>query len=198
MGDLVASILDAVPFPILVVDDDVRIIGYNLAASRMISQAPGLVIRQRAGEVLHCLHSTESPGGCGRAESCKECLVRNSVNESARGGQVVRKRARMVVMSAEGRPQEIYLLVTTAPFAHGDKSLVLVILEDINELMELKSILPICAQCKKIRSDQEYWQSVEKYFKEHMDLDFSHGICPECAEEMYGDFLKDMEEHPLP
>ena len=91
----------------------------------------------------------------------------------------------------EGHSREIYLLVTTAPFNHQGNSLVLLILEDISELMELKSILPICANCKKIRNDQKYWQSVEKYFGEHLDLEFTHGICPDCAQKLYPDFVKD-------
>jgi PAS domain-containing protein len=186
MGDIVATVLDAIPSYIFVVDDDVRIIGFNEAASELLAQIPELVIRRRAGEILHCVHSTESPQGCGRAESCGTCPVRNSVNESLGGHRVVRKRARMELVG-EGGTVQIYLLVTTAPFTYKDQSLVLLILEDISELMELKSILPICAHCKRIRNDQEYWQSVEEYFKRHLDLDFSHGLCPKCAKEFFAD-----------
>ena len=65
----------------------------------------------------------------------------------------------------------------------------LLALEDINELMELGDIPPICCQCKRIRHDQEYWGSVEHYFKEHLDLDSTQSLCPECAEKLYPDFL---------
>ena len=190
MGDIVASILDAIPSPILVVDDDVQIIGFNQAAAELVAQKPEMVIRRRAGEVLHCLHATEGSEGCGRTESCHICPVRTAVAESFRGQRGVRKRARMELVIGD-RPVQIYLLVTTAPFTYKDRALVILILEDISELMELKSILPICAHCKSIRNDQEYWQCVESYFKHHLDLDFSHGICPECAKELYPDLFKD-------
>ncbi|MCX5893752.1 MAG: hypothetical protein NTW80_12435 [Deltaproteobacteria bacterium] len=190
MGDIVVSLLDAIPSPIFLVDDDVKIIGYNLAASQMLSSEPELIIRRRAGEVLHCLHSTEAPGGCGRAEFCQDCLVRNTVYESLLGRRVVRRKIKMELVQ-EGHSREIYLLVTTAPCNYQGNSLVLLILEDISELMEIKSILPICAHCKKIRNDQKYWQSVEKYFGEHMDLEFTHGICPDCVQKFYPDFVKD-------
>jgi PAS domain-containing protein len=190
MGDIVATVLDAIPSYIFVVDDDVQIIGFNQAASQLVAQSPELVIRRRAGDILHCLHATEAAEGCGRAEFCKDCPVRNSVNESVRGHRVVRKRARMELLS-EGRTLQIYLLVTTAPFLYKDKSLVLLVLEDISELMELKSILPICAHCKSIRNDQEYWQCVEGYFKHHLDVDFSHSICPKCARELYPEYVKE-------
>ena len=53
---------------------------------------------------------------------------------------------------------------------------------------QLKRLLPICAHCKKIRDDAGYWQQVEIYFQEHSDVDFSHGICPECLKEHYPEY----------
>jgi len=41
---------------------------------------------------------------------------------------------------------------------------------------------PICSYCKKIRDDTGYWNQIEAYIKEHSEVDFSHSICPECAE----------------
>ncbi len=51
----------------------------------------------------------------------------------------------------------------------------------LDEIKSLRDIIPICANCKKIRDDKGYWQQVEAYFAEHTDAKFSHGICPECA-----------------
>ena len=90
-------------------------------------------------------------------------------------------------MMGKGKVVEINLLVTTAPIAYRDELLVLLILEDISELLELRSIVPICAYCKKIRDDETFWLSVENYFKTHLSLDFSHGVCPECATRLYQD-----------
>ncbi|MBN1553857.1 MAG: GAF domain-containing protein [Phycisphaerae bacterium] len=47
----------------------------------------------------------------------------------------------------------------------------------------LRGIIPICAKCKKIRNDEGYWQRVEEYIHEHADVDFSHGLCPDCLKE---------------
>jgi phosphoserine phosphatase RsbU/P len=44
----------------------------------------------------------------------------------------------------------------------------------------LHGLLPICAYCKKIRDDGNYWHRVELYFSEHADVQFTHGICPDC------------------
>ena len=44
----------------------------------------------------------------------------------------------------------------------------------------LQGLLPICAWCKKVRDDSNYWQRVDAYIAEHSDLRFTHCICPEC------------------
>jgi len=54
--------------------------------------------------------------------------------------------------------------------------------EALEQVRQLKGILPICSYCKKIRKDHDYWQNVENYFADHSDLEFSHGICPACYE----------------
>lgn len=54
----------------------------------------------------------------------------------------------------------------------------------------LSGLLPICASCKKIRNDHGYWQQVEVYLCEHTDVDFSHGLCPECAQRLYPEFYE--------
>jgi DNA-binding response OmpR family regulator len=47
---------------------------------------------------------------------------------------------------------------------------------------QLQGMLPICSYCKKIRDDQNYWQSVEDYISTYSEAQFSHGICPDCFE----------------
>ena len=50
------------------------------------------------------------------------------------------------------------------------------------EITELRGILPICAYCKNVRDDKNYWQTVEHYISAHADVKFSHGVCPKCLE----------------
>ncbi len=56
----------------------------------------------------------------------------------------------------------------------------------LDEVKQLKRLLPICSRCKKIRDDDGYWQELEGYMKEHGDVTFTHGLCPDCANELYG------------
>lgn len=60
----------------------------------------------------------------------------------------------------------------------------------LSEVKTLSGLIPICASCKKIRDDKGYWKQVEEYLKEHSEMEFSHGICPDCAEKLYPDFYK--------
>ena len=55
------------------------------------------------------------------------------------------------------------------------------------QVKQLSGFLPICASCKKIRDDKGYWNQIETYIKEHSEAEFSHGICPECAQKLYPD-----------
>ena len=57
----------------------------------------------------------------------------------------------------------------------------------ILEIKTLRGIIPICAQCKKIRDDEGYWTQVEKYVEDRSSAKFSHGLCGECADDLYGD-----------
>ena len=57
--------------------------------------------------------------------------------------------------------------------------------EALARIKVLSGLLPICANCKKIRDDQGYWRQIEVYIRDHSDAEFSHGICPGCAKKLY-------------
>ncbi|WP_320041872.1 response regulator [uncultured Desulfobacter sp.] len=56
----------------------------------------------------------------------------------------------------------------------------------IDEIKTLNGLLPICAHCKKIRDDKGYWNLLETYIERHTQATFSHGVCPECMDKLYG------------
>lgn len=58
----------------------------------------------------------------------------------------------------------------------------------LEQIKTLRGMLPICANCKKIRNDQGYWKQVEVYIAEHSDVTFTHGICPDCLRKLYPDY----------
>ncbi len=58
----------------------------------------------------------------------------------------------------------------------------------LEDIKTLRGIVPICSNCKKIRNDEGYWQQVEVYMRNHTEAEFTHGICPDCAQELYPEF----------
>lgn len=57
--------------------------------------------------------------------------------------------------------------------------------KSMQEIKTLRGIIPICMHCKSIRDDEGYWNKLEKYFGEHTDAKFSHGICNACLKKHY-------------
>jgi len=60
-----------------------------------------------------------------------------------------------------------------------------------NRIRVLEGFIPICANCKKIRNTEDQWEQMEKYISQHSLARFSHGICPDCARQLYPDFNND-------
>lgn len=61
----------------------------------------------------------------------------------------------------------------------------------IETIKTLRGLIPICANCKKIRDDKGYWNQIESYIQKHSEAEFSHGICPECARKLYPELYKE-------
>ncbi|MCB2228600.1 MAG: PAS domain-containing protein [Desulfarculaceae bacterium] len=62
--------------------------------------------------------------------------------------------------------------------------------EALANVKTLSGLIPICSHCKSIRTDEGYWEKVEAFISAHSGAEFSHGICPECREKYYSDILK--------
>jgi len=99
------------------------------------------------------------------------------------------------------------VIVTLTPMILGEIKLVIAIAKDITHRKQaeearekllknlqeafesvktLSGLVPICAKCKKIRDDKGYWNQIEVYIQNHSRAKFSHGICPECSDKLYG------------
>jgi len=179
------TIFDVIPTATFVVDNDVQIQKLNGAAALFCGQDERTVYKKRGGDILQCLHATDAPEGCGRGPGCRSCVIRNSVKNCLEGQIVSRKRMSLHVIQGSSL-KDLALLITTSPLqsSNGER-LALLMVEDITEITTLRSIIPICMKCKKIRDDQQYWKSIDDYFHEHAGVDFTHSLCPQCVHEVY-------------
>jgi len=66
--------------------------------------------------------------------------------------------------------------------------------ESLDNIKTLKGLIPICARCKKVRDDDGFWQQVEHYVKARSEVEFTHGICPDCGKEM----MAELKDRPIP
>lgn len=175
--------LDAVPSIVMVVDEDVRVLYRNKAARSLLRGEK--IYRRRAGDVMHCIHSADAPGGCGTGPYCADCLVRGAVNSAFAGKPVVRASTEVTV-AAKGRSVTLPALISASIFTMEGVVYALLVLEDISELAELRSVLPICSSCKKIRTEGGDWEPVETYIKNRIPgSPLSHGLCPGCLKKNY-------------
>ena len=76
------------------------------------------------------------------------------------------------------------------------EELILKLQKALAEIKTLKGFIPICASCKKIRDDEGYWNRLEAYISKHTDAVFTHGICPDCAEQ-YKAEIRDMRNQRM-
>lgn len=178
------AVLNAFPSPVLIVDRDMQILDANRAAENLLSPDSELQLRKLCGELLHCIHARESSGGCGTTEHCPDCALRQSVQLAETGGKTYR---RMTEMKREYRDNidRHWYLVSGSPFKYGDESQVIITIEDVTEITELRRIIPTCMHCKKVRDDNDYWQDVEKFLDKYTGVQFSHGVCPTCLDKHY-------------
>jgi DNA-binding response OmpR family regulator len=66
--------------------------------------------------------------------------------------------------------------------------------EALANVKALQTLLPMCAYCKSIRNDQNYWEKVETYFSQHSNVSFTHSYCPNCYEKFVRPELEALED----
>jgi sigma-B regulation protein RsbU (phosphoserine phosphatase) len=60
--------------------------------------------------------------------------------------------------------------------------------EALSKVKQLSGLLPICSYCKRIRSDENYWEQIDSFVSQHSEAEFSHGVCPHCFETVRAEF----------
>ena len=66
--------------------------------------------------------------------------------------------------------------------------------EALANVKALQTLLPMCAYCKSVRNDQNYWEKVETYFTQHSNVSFTHSYCPNCYERFVRPELEALED----
>jgi hypothetical protein len=92
LGQPLSEFLDELRPPVLVVQDNARVIAANAAARKMLTRDQLEICGELAGEVIGCMHARE-PGGCGQTIHCESCAIRQAVTHTMDTGEPCRKTA---------------------------------------------------------------------------------------------------------
>jgi PAS domain-containing protein len=194
-GSPFRTLFDAMSALVFIVDDRLVVHDANLAAERALGPEAALVLKRLCGDVLRCLNSGVDPkageaGPCGDTVHCNECVLRKSTAAALAGGPTARRpySMRLLVGSAQ---RETYFVVNATPFEYSGQRYVMLVLEDVTELHELRKIVPICAWCHKVYVSGEYHAGLEQRLREQALIDYTHGICPACAAQHFPDLTID-------
>ena len=140
------SLFESIPCGVLIIDGDRRVLAVNNILEQTFGISGAEVMDQRGGEALRCVNAFKNPKGCGFAEECITCRVRNTALEALEGNQIHRKKSNLQLLVDE-KTRDLQLLISAAPFDHEGKRLAVIILEDITELNTLR---------QRLKTDQSF------------------------------------------
>lgn len=126
------AVLDALPFAIFIVDDDVRVQDFNRTAVKVFYLQRPLILNEKGGDVLQCIHVNDSLQGCGNGPLCRSCIIRNSVEKSLKGKIAAHERGRFRFIIGE-KEKEVELIVSANPLNIEGKKLAVLVIEGIEE-----------------------------------------------------------------
>ncbi len=184
---------------VMVVDEQGRLAFMNPEAERLL----GWSAQELAGTMLHGrIHHHSAEGDPLPAAECPSLRVlktgeRVGVDEDV----FLRKDGSPLPVAYISAPIIESGKVVAAVIAFHDitrrkqieaerERLILDHMDALSKIKTLSGMLPICSSCKRIRDDEGYWTQIETYVNEHSEAEFSHGLCPECAQKMYPQYYK--------
>jgi two-component system cell cycle response regulator len=132
-----------------------------------------------------------------RMESIMDGIRRRGSHDAASGAEIVYQGERFCVAGEQQRVFDL-LFSTYEAMVLKNRELqdtqrelsekVVELEEALERVRQLEGIIPICMHCKKIRDDRDYWHQIDQFIARYSDMQFSHGICPECLKKYYGDY----------
>jgi hypothetical protein len=184
--DLAHNVIEGMPSMVFLMDEFPMIVGMNSLAKKMAGLLKINFYQKRCGELFHCVNSSD-PESCGTTEACKTCPIRDIYENTQTNGGVIRRRVEMTVCNGGGKQETRFFVVTSYKIEAKSGGIVTLIVDDISELLQIKSFIPICTSCKKIKDDDHVWKKLEDYFRLQGEIVFSHCLCPDCLEKVCPD-----------
>ncbi|MCF8034160.1 MAG: PAS domain-containing protein [Desulfarculaceae bacterium] len=203
-ADNLERILDFLPDPTWVVDQEGRVLFWN----RAVEELTGIKARDMLGkggyEYALPFYGERRPILIDLVRERDDSWASAYLTLSEKDGRLISSRSFHPLLGAGGtylagtaaclydeQGRVIGAIETVRDISQGEldrlerEALIDQLQEALNNVKTLKGLIPICSHCKKIRRDEGYWERLEAYISEHSEAEFSHGICPECREKYY-------------
>ena len=179
------QILDCLPTPIFVVDQDLRILDHNTAAHALLAVPVDAARGQHGGHILNCLNAISHNEGCGQTPFCAKCGLRNALNSAVQGERTVNTRSTMRLVEHGLERTRVFRITVTPMPAEGEPRWILA-MEDCTDLAELEQIFPLCPSCREPRDDAAFRTRAEQLLRKRWDQGASLPLCPDCNQRLHG------------
>jgi PAS domain-containing protein len=176
------AVVDTMSDGVLVLDTEARLVDHNPAAAALAS-----IAAPRHG-------SPSLPEGLSRVLSRNGAELQDEIVLEVDGHERVVELRAWPFATRSGKPLGRLVVlrdITERRAAERERERLLADLRNASaEISTLQGLLPICSSCKSVRDDSGYWNQIEIYISKHADVRFSHGLCPDCAHELYPEIFE--------
>jgi len=181
---LLAVVLDALPFYVMLVDEDHHILLANRAVRDQLGLDPKAVVGTYCPQAVH---GCDGPyPGCPLEDATRtgEQTVVTEFFEEASQAWVESAVYETPLRTDSGKRVFFHMVRDISQRKHAEEEADR-LHRELNDALAkvLGGFIPICMHCKQIRADSDEWQPVERYVAERTEAVFSHGICPRCLEQ---------------
>jgi transcriptional regulator with PAS, ATPase and Fis domain len=154
--EFLATLLEAIPFGVVAIDEDRVIRAANRVFETSLGLEPGSTIGSCEGMALGCINAAENHchDGTVISQACRTCEARQLAVKAIKMGGVQRGRAHLQV-NVHGRVEDVTLALNAAPFNCEDGRFAVVIIENISKLRGLQRPLAGAATLGMIGSDPQ-------------------------------------------
>ncbi len=189
------DLYDFAPTGYLTLDREGAIRQVNLTGAQMLSVERSRLVQRRFGQFVaesdrRAFNDFLQKAFASQTKECCEVTLPRAETDPL----FVRVEA---VVSEDRRECRATMLDVTARHQAGAEleRLIQELQTALAKVKQLSGLLPICANCKKIRDDQGYWKQVETYITSHSEATFTHGLCPNCIPKFFPE-LDDIVPQP--
>jgi signal transduction histidine kinase len=128
-NDHLNSLFNTITEIVLIVNEERQVIYSNKRLLEILGvDSVDSILGQRPGEILNCVHSDETPGGCGTTESCKQCGAVIAMLMAQKGKQAIEECR---ILAKDGEAFDLKICAT--PYKHDGKMFGIIALTDISD-----------------------------------------------------------------